>query len=539
MDKSTFAVPPSFARSVKTTQARLVANMADRYDFIVCGAGSSGSVIARRLAENPDTTVLLVEAGGDDEVSGVIAPEETFTNMGSARDWGFVGAPGPEINLRSIPYSMGKVLGGGSSINFMAWVRGHREDWDHYAAVSGDDKWNYQSALDIYRRIEDWQGDPDPDHRGVGGPVFVGPAADPNPVALAFLSAASGAGMPIHNSVNGRLMEEAAGCSIAELRIRDGRRQSVFRSYTYPFMDRPNLTVLTHAEVRRLIVAESRVLGVEICHGGSIKRVDAGVEVIVSLGAINTPKVLMQSGIGDEAQLRRLGIAVHHHLPGVGRNFQDHVSFDCVWEYREPEEIRNTGGEALMFGTTASGLTCPDVFAALLEVPYATPENVAEFGVPEHGWTLHAALTQPKSRGEVRLSGPAPEDPVIIDANTLGDPEDLKAAIACVEWCREVGNADPLRHYVKREVMPAKLGAADLERFVRNAATTFFHQTGTAKMGRDEMSVVDSHLAVYGLDNLRVADGSILPRITTTNTMAPCVVVGERAAAEIKAAHGV
>ncbi|WP_442791289.1 GMC family oxidoreductase [Mycobacterium sp. Aquia_216] len=515
----------------------MTAALKPRYDFIVCGSGSSGSVVARRLAENPDADVLLVEAGGDDNVADVIAPGRWTANFGSERDWGFRGEPNPSINNRSIAYTMGKVLGGSSSINVMAWIRGHRDDWNHFATEAGDPAWDYESVLDIYRDIEDWHGTPDPAYRGRGGPVFVQPPRDPHPLALATLDAAKATGTAVYPSANGRLMEGTAGAALGDLRIRNGQRESVFRSYTFPVMDRPNLTVLTHALVQRVVVEGGKAVGVEIRHQGASRRIDADAEVVLSLGANNTPKVLMLSGIGDHDELSRVGIPVRQHLAGVGRNLQDHVAFDCMWEYREPQPPRNNAAEVVVLGETVSGLTHPDVFAWQVEVPYATDETAARFGLPAAGWTFHAALAHPKSRGRVRLGGPDPTDPVRIEANTLSDPDDVKKAIACVQWCREIANSAPLRPYVKREVMPGNLGGADLEEFVRDAATTFFHQVGTAKMGRDATSVVDGNLKVYGVENLRVADGSIMPQITATNTMAPCVVIGERAAQILRQAH--
>jgi choline dehydrogenase len=532
-----FDVDPEFAERVATNQAALVAALKPRYDFIVCGSGSSGSVVARRLAENPAVEVLLVEAGGDDNVTEVVNPGLWTANLNSQRDWGFRSTPSPSINNRSILYSTGKVLGGSSSINVMAWIRGHRDDWDHFAAEAGDPAWSYESVLGIYRDIEDWHGAPDPAYRGTGGPVFVQPAPDPNPLALATLDAASAIGIPVHPSANGQLMETNAGAALGDVRIRNGQRESVFRSYVYPLMDRSNLTVLTHALVQRVVIEGGKAVGVEIRHQGTTRRIGADAEVVLSLGANNTPKVLMLSGIGDHDELKRVGIPLHQHLPGVGRNLQDHVAFDCMWEYREPQAPRNNACEVVLLGDTTSGLTHPDVFAWQVEVPYATDETAARFGLPEAGWTFHTALSHPKSRGRIRLGGPNPTDPVCVDANTLGDPADVEKAIACVQWCREVANSAPLRPYVKREVMPGNLKGADLEEFVRDAANTFFHQVGTAKMGRDAMSVVDADLKVYGIDKLRVADGSVMPTITATNTMAPCVVIGERAAQIVKKSH--
>jgi choline dehydrogenase len=527
----------NFIERVRVNQQKLAADVKPRYDFIVCGSGSSGSVVAGRLAENPDVTVLLLEAGGTDEVPSVMEANQWPLNIGSERDWSFQGQPNPRINGRSIPFSMGKTLGGGSSTNVMVWARGHKQDWDFFASEANDAAWNYESVLNIYRRIEDWHGSPDPKYRGSGGPVFVEPAPNPNPLAPATVEGACSIGIPTFENPNGRMMEADGGASITDVRARDGKRQSVFRSYVFPYMDRPNLTVLTEALVTRVTFDGKRATGVEISYRGKTQQIQARLEVVLSLGAIHTPKVMMQSGIGDQTELQRLGIPVVEHLPGVGQNFQDHVAFDCVWEYREALPPRNTMSEAILFWKSKAGLDSPDLFACQAEVPKSTQENAARFGLPAAGWTLFGAVSHPKSKGHLRLTGRDPSDPIHIEANTLADPEDMKAAIACVKLCREIGNSTPLRPFVKREVMPGNLKGAELERFIRDAATSFWHETCTAKMGRDEMSVVDGKLKVYGVQNLRVTDGSILPRITTGNTMAPCVIIGERAAEILRTEH--
>ncbi|MBN3455047.1 GMC family oxidoreductase N-terminal domain-containing protein [Mycobacterium sp. DSM 3803] len=507
------------------------------YDFIVCGAGSSGSVVARRIADNPAASVLLIEAGGDDQIPSITAADQWPANLGGERDWAFTATPTHHVNGRSVPLSMGKVLGGGSSINLMVWARGHRADWDYFAFEAGDEAWNYASVLEIYRRIEDFRGVPDPQYRGTGGLVHVEPAPDPNPLAPATVEAARVAGIPVFENQNGRMMEVAAGVSITDIRARAGVRQSVFGTYVRPVVDHRNLDVLTSALVARLTFDATRVTGVEVMCDGRAQRIAAGTEVILSLGAINTPKVLLHSGIGPEGELRRVGVPLRVHLPGVGQNLQDHPGFDCVWEYRDPLAPRNNGSEVTFFACSAAGQAAPDLQTCQAEVPKASAENIARFGLPEFGWTLFAGVVRPKSRGHLTLRSADPLEPIDIHANMLSHPDDVKAAVAAVELCREIGNSSPLGPFAKREVMPGNLTGAELERFVRDAASSYWHQTCTAKMGRDAMSVVDANLKVYGVQGLRIADGSIMPRVTTGNTMAPCVVIGERAADLIRTEH--
>lgn len=527
---------PEFRRRAAENQARLTAELKPSYDFIVCGAGASGSVLARRLAENADVQVLLIEAGGSDEVEQVLDPAQWPTNLGSEREWNFLARPNPHLNGRALPMAMGKVLGGGSSINVMVWARGHRSDWDFFAAETGDARWGYNNVLDIYRRIEHWQGAADPAYRGTSGPVWVQPAADPSPVAHAMLDAAGELGIPRFDNPNGRMMEGPGGAAPTDMLVRDGQRHSLFRAYVEPWLDRPNLTVVTHATVLRLAMDVKRATGVEILRGGERRTIAARHEVVLSLGAMQTPKILMHSGIGDEAELTRVGIPVVQHLPGVGRNLQDHVSFGCTWEYKEPIAPRNSGSEATLYWKSRPDLDSPDLLLCQVEFPVAS-DRTAALGVPEHGWTMFAGLARPHSRGRLRLQSADPATPLGIDTNMMSDPADMEAAIRCVELCRDIGNAQAFRPLVKGEVMPGNLKGTALKDYIRDAAVTYWHQTCTAKMGHDAMSVVDGSLRVYGIEGLRIADGSVMPRVTTGNTQAPCAIIGERAAELLREAH--
>ncbi|ASL46376.1 Oxygen-dependent choline dehydrogenase [Burkholderia sp. AD24] len=522
--------PSGFAERVRKNQQELLLNLESGFDYIVCGAGTSGCVVAARLASDANVKVLLLEAGTDDEADLISNPNSWPMTLGSEFDWGFVAEPNPHLNGRAIPYSMGKGLGGGSSINVSTWSRGHKADWDFYASETGHSAWRYDNVLALYRnRIERWTGNPDPAYRGTNGAVHVQPAANPHEFSAALLEGAESAGLSRFPNANGRMMEAEGGCALVDETVTDGKRRSLFRSYVYPLMDQPNITVLTGAVVTRITFDKRRATGVDFEHRGKSIHVDATREVVLSLGAIHTPKLLMQSGIGNPAELGRFGIPVVQSLQGVGRNLHDHLSFGWSWENTDKPLPAEPRSQTACFWKTRDDLESPNFYAYAIQGPVSTPEIARRFNPPASSWSLVVGM-RPASRGSVHLTGAHSSDPVRIEANYLAEAQDLDDLIAGLATARAIGNSAALRPYSGREIMQGSLHESGLEQFFRDAASTFWHQCSTAKMGRDEMSVVDGELKVHGIEGLRVADASVLPRVTTGNTMAPCVVIGEQVA---------
>jgi choline dehydrogenase len=511
------------------------------YDFIVCGGGTTGCVVARRLAENPSVQVLLLEAGADERLDAVNDPTRWMSHLGSERDWQFAAEASPALCGRRAALPMGKVLGGGSSINGLIWARGHKHDFDFWAQQTSDASWSYESVLEIYRRIESWDGPPDSLRRGSSGPVYVTRAQDPIPLTLSLIDATAAAGIPEAADLNGEVMEGSGGCGIANITVKEARRVSMASAYLRPVMHQNNLNVLLQAEVRRLRFKGSRVIGVEFTYQGQMHKVGASCEVILSMGAINTPKILMLSGIGEQRELRRHGITPLQHLPGVGQNFQDHILVaGCVWEYRIPQAPRNNSAEFTFFCKSDARLPTPDLQPVLEERAFGSEVNRLQYALPEDpaaAWTLAPGLVRPESRGHITLNRNDPNAAPEIHANFLSDQRDVTALLRAIDVCREIGNSSFLREFARRELMPGPLSAKQMELWLRQAAGTYFHQSGSAKMGRDETSVVDGSLCVYGVQALRIADASVMPTITTGNTMAPCVMIGERAADLLRAAH--
>lgn len=518
--------------AIRTNQNERAAKLLDTYDYIVVGSGSAGCALVGRLAARTEANILVIEAGDWDVAPSVLDPRVWFTNLGTERDWQDVAIPSPSTNNRAIPEHMGRVVGGGSSINATIWARPFKSDLDHWADVSGDSGWGYEQGLSVFRKVEDWQGKPDARYRGKGGPVWVQPAHDPHPVAPAMLAACRSLGLPVLDDQNGAREEGTGGFAFMNQIIRDGQRQSMARAYLYPVLGRKNVTLLVNTHVDRLTFSGTRVTGVQIRRGNTVSNVSAKSEVIVSAGGINTAKLLMLSGIGDEAQLRKHGIKARVHSPEVGRNFQDHVLHGgCIWEPKEAMPHRNSAAEVAGFWRSDSTLSSPDINLVQIELPYASEVVAKEYAPPPSSWALCAGLIAPKSRGTVTLRTDKPEDRPVVDAQFLSHPDDVKALAVGIEMCREIGNSAAMKDFVKREVAPGrKLTGKAMEDFVRNGATTYFHESGTCRMGKDSQAVVDARLRVNGVQNLRIADSSIMPRIAGVATMASCVLIGERMA---------
>jgi choline dehydrogenase len=523
---------------IRANQAERGKSLLDAYDYIVCGTGSAGCALVNRLAADPDAKILVIEAGDWDTAPAVADPRVWFTNLGTERDWGDIAVRSAHVNNRAIPEHMGRVVGGGSSINATIWARPFRKNLDYWVEVTGDQAWGYDHALSIYRRVENWQGKPDARYRGQGGPVWVQPAHEPSPLAPAMLEACASLGLPVLDDLNGAREERDTGFALMNQIIRDGQRYNLAKAYLYPVLSQKNVTLLVNTHVDRLTISGNTAEGVEFIRDGKPVRIRANREVIVATGGINTPKLLMLSGIGDQQALKKHGIKTVIHSPEVGRNFQDHILHGgCLWESNDSPGLRNSGAEASGFAySTSDRAGAPDLNLVQIELPYASEVIAKTYSPPASSWALCAGLVQPKSRGYIALRSAKPSDRPIVNANFLSHPDDVKALAVGIEMCRDIGNAGPLRKLSKREVAPGrKLSGKEMTDFIRNGATTYFHESGTCRMGKDERAVVDAKLRVNGMRKLRIADSSIMPRIPSVATMATCVLIGERMAEILKA----
>jgi choline dehydrogenase len=508
-------------------------SLATHYDYIVVGAGSAGSVLAAELSA-AGASILVIESGGLDDAPTIANPSIWFTNVAGPMDYNLPMVPSPQLNNRKLTMALGRVLGGGSSINAMVWTRGMQRDYDEWA-LGGAKGWSWADVLPVFKKQEDWEGGAN-EWRGAGGPVHVRRVPDPHPTAPAFIDAAREMGMPVLDDMNGPVRP---GAGYINMNIAaDGTRVSAARAFLHPALSRPNLTLLHKTSVVKLTFDGTRCVGVRAVTGGAVKEIAADKEVIVSAGAIGSPKLLMLSGLGDATVLRRVGVDVVENLPGVGQNLQDHVLVSgVVFQYKgrmpdRPADSNAVEAEAYL-SLGHAGSADIDTVLVLEQLPALTPDAAASYGAPSNdAFTIAPGLVQPTSRGAVRLASGRFEDAAVIDANHLATDSDFAAMVRAIEAARELGHQHALDGVRDREIVPGpKASAKELRELARIASASFGHPVGTCKIGVDELAVVDPELRVRGVRGLRVADASVMPRIIRgPGTNATSHMIGGRAA---------
>lgn len=506
----------------------------DSFDYIVVGAGSAGCALAARLSENPDVRVLLLEAGGPDEAAAIHSeqvPDTISLWWTPELNWGYVTEPQTAMNNRQIPVARGKVIGGCSSINAMLHVRGSRFDFDYWNYL-GNEGWSYDDLLPLFKKSEDFSGGADA-YRSVGGPLRVVVHDKPTPVSECFFDAASEIGFTNKGRGFDYNGAEQTGSPFyyQSNKTREHTRASTAVAFLKPALSRPNLTVRSYAQATRLLFKGTRVIGVEYLQGGQPATVACDQEVIVCGGAYESPKLLMLSGVGPAATLKAHGITALVDLPGVGQNLQDHMIMGvCYLSKQEhphgPTSIAETG----IFTYTRDGLghAAPNLQMKCGGLKFVSPQLDRE----GPGFTFAPVLTQPQSVGYVTLRSANPLDTAILQPNYLLSDEDMQVFLTGIELSRELAHSSAFAAFTKEEIAPGPdvKSVEDLRAFVRDNAGTLWHAVGTCKMGRDAQAVVDPQLRVHGIQGLRVADASVMPRIVAGNTNAACIMIGEKAA---------
>ncbi|MEH2361619.1 GMC family oxidoreductase [Nostoc sp.] len=507
-----------------------------QYDYIVIGAGSAGCVVANRLTEDAETTVLLLEAGNPDNKPEIHTPLECTRLPGTEVDWGYFSEPEPYLNGRRIFCPRGKVLGGSSSINFLVYIRGNAYDYDHWQEL-GNTGWSYQDVLPYFKKSENQQRGAS-EYHGVDGELSVTDVISPAPISQRFIDAAVALGYDYNPDFNGTHQE---GVGRIQLTIKDGKRHSTAAAFLMPILHRPNLTVQTGALVTRLLFEGTRTVGVEYLHQGMLHQVRINQEVILSAGSFDSPKLLMLSGVGDAKQLQALEIPVVVDLPGVGQNLRDHILVAVPYETTSDLHTAITSN-----GCAEAGLfvysqinqgVAPDLELIFGPIMWAPP------GYPNSGlgFTGLIALVNPENIGSVSLRSPDPKDAPIIRLNYLQSQSDVQKLIEGVRIMRQLFQTSVFDEFRGREVAPGADVTSDaaLATYIRETCGTVFHPVSTCKMGTDPMAVVDPELRVYGVEGLRVVDASIMPTLNTGHTNAPAIMIGEKAADLIKAARRV
>ena len=525
-------------------------------DYVIIGAGSAGCAIAYRLAE-AGKQVLVIEHGGSDAGPFIQMPAALSYPMNMKRyDWGMKSEPEPHLGGRELVTPRGKVIGGSSSINGMIYVRGHACDYDHWAET-GAHGWAYADVLPYFKRMEHWHDGGhggNPDWRGKDGPLHVTRGPRKNPLTRAFVDAGRQAGYPVTGDYNG---EQQEGFGPFDATIYKGIRWSAATAYLRPALKRPNCNI-TRALARKIVIEGGRATGVEVSRGNKIEIIKANKEVIVAASSLNSPKLLMLSGIGPAAHLKEHGIEVVADRPGVGQNLQDHlelyiqqaatkpVSLFAYWNLRGKAKIGlewllwKTGlgssnqFESAGFIRSDAGIKYPDIQFHFLPIAVSYDGKVAPDG---HGFQAHVGPMRSKSRGQVTLRSADPADHPKIEFNYMSDPQDWIDFRKCIRLTREIFAKAAFDPFRGREIQPGEAAQSDeaLDDFIREHAESAYHPCGTCKMGDadDPMAVVDPETRVIGVAGLRVADSSIFPRVPNGNTNGPSLMVGEKAADHI------